>query len=719
MLGALAAFVVSALIWLTLRHETPSTGEGGEWTAEEDISKIGDAEIADESRRGDWLAYGRTHSETRFSPLDDINRDTIKNLDVAWYRDLPNDVGLVSTPLVVDGVMYFTGTMNVIRAVDAATGELIWAYDPKVAEYVGNRRQVGWVHNRGISFYGGKIFAATWDGRLFALDALSGKLVWSVRTFDADKPLYITGAPKAFKGKVLIGNGGTEVGRTRGFVTAFEADTGKVAWRFHIVPGNPADGFESEAMAMAAESWTGSWWEHGGGGNVWHGFTYDPEFNAVYVGTGNGSPWNRRIRSPGGGDNLFLSSVVALNADTGTYLWHYQTTPGESWDYSSCMDIVLADIDVNSRTIKAILHAPKNGFFYVIDRSTGTLVSAEPFARVTWATHIDPVTGRPVETSDARYEDGEGDIWPSAHGAHSWQAMSYNPMTGLVYLPTMNLGGRYVDVGLDASWRMKDFIGGTGVGLFEILVPDDISPGALQAWDPARQRAAWVVPQEHPWNAGTLTTAGNLVFQGRHDGIFLAYDAKTGEELWSHDLGLGISAPPITYELKGRQYVALLVGYGGGYTNGVTPGLPDEGWTYGVHTRRVVAFALEGDVALPPQRPRHKPQPVVDAGFAFDEALVKKGARLYGTYCGICHGGGAVANAMAPDLRASTVPLDFSLFADVVRDGARVNRAMPAFAALQDEDLEAIRHYIRAAAHRDAGGAGIRKPASPEARKEG
>lgn len=668
-----------------------------------DITTIADAELADDGRTEDWLAYGRTHSEQRYSPLEDINRETLGELGVAWYVDLPNDVGLVSTPLVVDGIMYFTGTMNVIRAVDATTGALIWQYDPDVAGNIGTRRQVGWIHNRGISFYKGRIFAATWDGRLLAIDAKSGVLVWSTRTFDASKPMYITGAPKAFKNKVLIGNGGTEVGRARGFVTAFDTETGRELWKFHVVPGNPADGFESPAMAMAADTWTGSWWEHGGGGNAWHGITYDPELNAVYIGTGNGSPWNRRIRSPGGGDNLFLSSIIALNAETGKYLWHYQTTPGETWDYTSTMDIVLADIEVHGRSVKAILHAPKNGFFYVIDRQTGKLISAKPFARVTWATHVDTISGRPVETSGARYSDGEAEIWPSAHGAHSWQAMSYNPKTGLVYLPTMDLGGRYVDSGADTSWRSVDFVGGNGVGLFEILVPEDSSPGKLQAWDPVRQRAAWVVPQKHPWNGGTLTTGGNLVFQGRYDGMFVAYDATNGEELWSYDLGLGISAPPITYKLDGRQYVALLVGYGGGYTMSFTRGVPKEGWAYGLQTRRLVAFRLGGSGSLPPQPPPRLPAPLVQSDFPLMESKAAQGAGVFGTYCAICHGGRVVANAMAPDLRASAVPLDSAVFAEVVRAGARVNRGMPPFADLTDAELEALRHYIRAAAHRDAG----------------
>ena len=332
-------------------------------------ASITDETLADTTNTAEWLAYGRTHDEQRFSPLADINADNVQRLGPGWHLDLPNDVGLVATPLVIDGVLYFTGTMNVIRAVDARTGRLIWQYDPQVAQVIAGKRQAGWVHNRGITAYGDKLFAATWDGRLFALDLKTGKRVWEVRTFGLDEALYITGAPKAFKGKVLIGNGGTETGPSRGYVTAYDADTGEQAWRFHIVPGNPADGFESPAMEMAAKTWTGKWWEHGGGGNSWHGITYDAEFDAVYIGTGNGSPWNRTIRSPDGGDNLFLCSVVALDPDTGAYKWHYQTTPGETWDYNSNMDIVLADLQIAGKPVKALMHAPKNGFFYVIDRA--------------------------------------------------------------------------------------------------------------------------------------------------------------------------------------------------------------------------------------------------------------------------------------------------------------------------------------------------------------
>ena len=661
-----------------------------------------DKALADESQTANWLAYGRTHNERRFSPSDQVNTGNVAKLKVDWFLDLPNDVGLVSTPLVIDGTLYFTGTMNVIRAVDAVTGELLWEYDPKVADEIRGKRRAGWKHNRGISFYEGKLFAATWDGRLFALDAKTGEELWLVRTFDLDRALYITGAPKAFNGKVLIGNGGTEAGPTRGWVTAYDADTGEEAWKFYIVPGNPADGFENEAMEMAAKTWTGEWWRHGGGGNAWHGFTYDPEFNAIYIGTGNGSPWNRKIRSPGGGDNLFLCSIVALDADTGEYLWHYQTTPGESWDYNSNMDIVLADLQLadDEEPVKAILHAPKNGFFYVIDRETGKLVSAEAFVETTWATHIDIETGRPVEVPGARYETDTAYITPNAYGAHSWHAMSYSPQTGLAYIPAIHLATNYSDLGFDIDgFQMQPFVGGFGVNPLPADPPREY-PASLIAWDPIRQEAAWEIPQQSVPNGGTLTTAGGLLFQGRADGRFIAYDAKTGKELWNFDMGLGMTAAPITYELNGKQYVSMLVGWGGGSAGLGALFSTDKfsgsnlGWDYGKHMRRLVTFSLDGKADMPAQPPPQFPQPIEAPEFEIDPALAAQGANEFGACLG-CHGLNAIAAGMAPDLRASPIPLDSKGFAAIVRDGALVAGGMPATPGITDAQLESLQHYIR------------------------
>ncbi|MEX0323117.1 MAG: PQQ-dependent dehydrogenase, methanol/ethanol family [Puniceicoccaceae bacterium] len=661
-----------------------------------------DQAIADEANTSEWLAYGRTHSEQRFSPLTDINVETVANLSVDWYLDLPNDVGLVATPLVVDGILYFVGTMNVVRAVDAVTGELLWEHDPKVAEAIAGKRQAGWVHNRGLSFSHGRIYAATWDGRLRALDYKTGELLWSVTTFNPNRALYITGTPKAFKDKVLIGNGGTENGPTRGWVTAYDAATGREAWKFYIVPGNPADGFENAAMEMAAETWTGEWWINGGGGNAWHGFTYDAELDTLYIGTGNGSPWNRKARSPDGGDNLFLCSIVALDPDTGEYRWHYQTTPGETWDYNSNMDIVLADLELHGKTIKAILHAPKNGFFYVIDRTTGKFVSAEPYVLTTWASHIDPETGRPVELPNARYEQGPAYITPSYAGSHSWPPMSHNPKTGLSYIPVINDALIYTDDGIELKGhRVEEFKGGMAVYISQAQPPRS-HPSSLVAWDPVKQQQVWSVPQDTVFNGGTLTTAGNLVFQGESNGMFSAYDARDGSILWTFDAGLGIAAAPITYKIGDRQYVSVLVGWGGGIS-GLAAHTGPPGWTYGMHTRRLITFSLDGTAKVPKQPPPHFPKPLVFPGFIIDESKAKTGESLYyENGCHVCHSQDLVAGGMAPDLRASPMPLSDVTFRSIVRDGGSNVRGMPSYPELSDEELDALRHFIRMVAHRDA-----------------
>jgi quinohemoprotein ethanol dehydrogenase len=454
-------------------------------------------------------------------------------------------------------------------------------------------------------------------------------------------------------------------------------------------------------MRMAAQTWTGEWWVHGGGGNAWHGFTYDSELDLLYIGTGNGSPWNRKIRSPGGGDNLFLCSIVALDPDTGEYRWHYQTTPGETWDFNSNMDIVLADLPIEGRMRKVILHAPKNGFFYVIDRTTGKLISASPFTETTWARRIDVETGRPVEVEGARYERGVATVTPGPLGGHNWQSMSFNPKTGLAYYPAMHITATYSDKGIDtATWRSTPWIGGFGVnGQFVSGASrKDGQMASLQAWDPVRQRLAWEIPTEGLFNPGTLTTAGNLVFQGRVDGTLRAYAADSGKELWRHDLGLGISAPPITYAIDGRQYVAILVGYGGGLAGLGGPLSASHGWAYGHQRRYLVAFAIDGTAVLPAQPPPARVVPL-KADFKVDDALANVGAAIYGL-CGSCHGPGAIAGGMAPDLRASAAVAETGIFAGIVRSGTRASRGMPAYGQMTDEQLAALQHFIRREANR-------------------
>ena len=677
---------ILALCCLAVLACSPSTGRS-----------VDDTALAALDQGGDWLAFGRTFDEQRFSPLDDINETTVTQLGVAWYTDLPNDRTLYGTPLVVDGVMYYEGSYNVLRAVDAATGQQLWEYDPQVIEHAGDRLRIMWDASRGIAFYEGKVYVATVDGRLIAVDAATGREVWSTLTVDPALPLMITGAPKAFRGLVVIGNGGTEYGAIRGYLDAYNAETGARVWRWYTVPGNPADGFENDAMAAAAETWTGEWWQFGGGGTVWHGITYDPEFDQVVFGTGNGTPWNQRIRSPGGGDNLFLTSVVALDATTGTYKWHYQNTPGETWDYNSNMDIVLADLTIEGREVKAAMHAPKNGFFYVLDRADGRLLSAEPYTEVTWATHVDMATGRPIEVPGARYAEAPAEVFPSALGGHSWHAMSYNPGTGLVYIPVIEMAGGFGEETINVqTWRPPtDFRFETGTDALITDVPPEAGSGSLKAWDPVAQRAAWVVEKPGIWSAGTLTTAGNLVLQGQGDGYLVAHRATDGEVLWSANLGLGISAPPITYAVDGRQYVAILVGWGGAGAAFMGSLAAQHGWAYKVQPRRLVVFALGGEVALPAAPPPTPAAPVPHGDFVLDQGRAAAGAGVYAGSCLMCHGAGAVSGGVAPDLRASQVVLSRAAFEDVVMRGSLRANGMSRFPNLSAEEVENIRHYIR------------------------
>ena len=327
--------------------------------------RTGNDLLAEGSGGKDWPTYGGLSDEQHFSSLDQINTANVGRLGLAWAVDLPVTANPSTAPIAIDGVIYMSYGYSVVYAFDAISGQQLWSYDPKVTEVAGLRMRNGW-GIRGIAYWQGKLFTGTQDGRLIALDAHSGKLLWSVQTLDKDSTGYITGAPRAFDGLVAIGFGGADVGANRGYVTAYDADTGKQVWRFYTVPGNPANGFEDEAMRRAAKTWNGEWWRSGGGGTVWNAITYDRKLDRVYIGTGNGNPYVQSVRSPKGGDNLFLCSIVALDARTGKYLWHYQTTPGEEWDYNSTMDITLADLPVGGKIREVLLHAPKNGFMYVI-----------------------------------------------------------------------------------------------------------------------------------------------------------------------------------------------------------------------------------------------------------------------------------------------------------------------------------------------------------------
>jgi len=645
----------------------------------------------------DWAGYGRTFDQQRYSRLSAINTANVQRLGLVSWRDL-NDVANVSTaPLERDGVIYLAAGYSVVHAIDAVSGRLLWQFDPKVSGY---KMRLAW-GSRGLALWHDKVYVGTQDGRLIALDARSGHLAWETQTSEPGDVRYITGAPLVYSGKVLIGQGGADFGATRGYVTAYDAETGKPLWRFYLVPGDPAKGFENEAMRMAAATWSGEWWRFGGGGTVWNAMTYDPEFNRVYLGTGNGAPWNRKIRSPGGGDNLFLSSIVALDADTGAYLWHYQTTPGESWDFNSDMDMILATLPIEGQPRRVLLHAPKNGFFYVLDRDTGRLLSAEKFAKVTWAERVDLATGRPVETPNAGYQNGETLIWPGSFGAHSWQPMSFDPDTGLVYIPGRDVPGYYNDRGLDPrTWQMgRD--GTMGVNMVAEDAPADAGQGWLLAWDPLKQAAAWRLPLPGVTSGGTLVTRGGLLFQANASGEFVAYDAASGRKLWAFDMGVGGNAPPITYSVQGRQYVSVLCGWSG-QTMMLGTLSAQHGWVGREHPHRLLTFAIGGTARLPPAPPPARPTPLQESRLQIDPQRARHGRTLYGQ-CVTCHGLGVIAGGYAPDLRASPVVVAPEAFDAVVRQGSLEARGMPKFAEFSADDLEDLRHYIRTRAREALG----------------
>lgn len=502
------------------------------------VQKVDGAYIqANAEATPEWPAVGLDYAETRYSKLDAINANNVDRLGLAWSYDMDSTRGVEATPLVVDGVMYVTAPWSVVHAIDARSGQRLWTFDPEIDRGAWGFRGCCDVVNRGVALWQGKVFVGAFDGRLIALDAASGDKLWEADTFAGENGSYtITGAPRVVNGKVIIGNGGAEYG-VRGYVSAYDAETGEQAWRWYVVPGDPAQPYENEAMRKAAETWdpAGKYWEAGGGGTPWDTMAYDPELNLLYVGTGNASPWSRDLRSPAGGDNLYVASIVALDPDTGEYRWHYQETPGDNWDYTSTQPMILADLELDGQPRKVILHAPKNGFFFVIDRTNGEFISAENFVDVNWATGYD-ADGRPVEVPEAR-GDAPYDAIPGPFGAHNWHPMSFNPDTGLVYLPAQNIPLNLAD---DKEWAFNEAEAGTTMAIagwnlaknLNVEEPESKPFGRLIAWDPVQQKEAWRVEHVSPWNGGTLTTAGNLVFQGTADGRLVAYDARDGSKLW-------------------------------------------------------------------------------------------------------------------------------------------------------------------------------------------
>ncbi len=639
----------------------------------------------------DWDDYDGP-TTTHYSPLAQINAGNVSKLGLTWHYDIDTGGSSLTAPVAVDGVLYFAAGFSVVHAVDAASGRLLWKYDPEVGEAAGQKLRAGW-GSRGIAYANGKVFTGTLDGRLIAIDARTGKPLWSVMTIDKDDGRYVTGAPWVFKDKVVIGHGGADFAPVRGYVTAYDQKTGKQAWRFYTVPGDPSKGFENKAMEMAAKTWKGEWWKFGGGATVWSAMAYDPKYNRIYIGTGNGAPWNQKIRSPGGGDNLFVCAIVALDADTGEYVWHYQTNPGETWDFNSAMDIELTELKVDGKLRPVLLHAPKNGFFYVIDRETGKLVSARAIVPVNWAKGIDQKSGRPIENPEARFPGGKAAIvYPSPFGAHNIEAMSFNPKTGLAYIPVMDQGRVYIDPAEPLNkWT---FLDGQRISNGIGTPPEGLNPrkstSALLAWNPVTQSQAWRIPMEGArGGGGTATTAGNLLLQGRATGQFIIMAADSGKPLWSFDAQTAVMAQPITYMTGGKQYVTVIAGA----RFPTAQGFKRE-WDYGTQKWRVLTFALGGRAKLPPADTSVAPY-ADDPAIRVDAAGAALGKAVFAQRCAGCHGAGALSGGAAPDLLRSAIPLDTAAFTSVLHDGPLVARGMPRFEELTAAEIDGLSQYIR------------------------
>ncbi len=630
-----------------------------------------------------WLAHGRSQDEQRFSPLAGIDAANVAGMGLAWSFALPSDRAVEATPLVIDGVIYATLPWSVVVALDARSGRLLWSHDPRV-DRSWSRYACCDVVNRGLAAWGERLYLGTLDGWLVALDARSGREVWRIDTIERRAPYTITGAPRVVGGRVIIGNGGAEYG-VRGFVSAYDAETGRRLWRFHTVPGDPSRPFESPAMELAAKTWTGEWWRYGGGGTVWDSMAYDPALDLLYVGVGNGSPWNQRIRSPGGGDNLFLASIVALRPETGEYVWHYQTTPGETWDFTATQSIVLAELPLEGRMRRVLLQAPKNGFFYVLDRETGRLLSARNFVPVNWATHVDLATGRPVETPEARFYDrpeSTFELRPMNMGGHNWHPMAFDPGRGLAFIPTWDIA---LDYRPDADFRFDPGFSSTGVDMSAYAAREggnvlDRVRVALVAWDPVRQREAWRVALRAPAPGGTLATAGGLVFEGDAGGTFHAFRSSDGAALWSFAAASPIVAAPVSFAVDGEQHVAVM------------------------SRDRLMVFRLGASAALPaPATPAPRPPPEPPAQTAGAQEIAA-GRRVFNQRCLFCHGVDAVGIGTAPDLRRSAAGTHAAWDA-IVRDGARQALGMPGFGGLlRQDEIDSVHAYVIERARELAGG---------------
>jgi len=715
-----AARTVTLMASVAVLIGCPTMPTPSRYPAPSRIGGVDRERLLEDRNPGDWLTLGRDFRQSYYSPLDLIDRENVSELGFAWQVEIENISGLQATPIVVDGMMFTSGPHGAAYAVDARTGRLVWSFKPEIDVSQLGKVCCGQV-NRGVAVWESRVFVASIDGHLYALDAATGEELWRVDTItERSRGYTITGAPYIAGDGVVIGNSGADFD-ARGYFTAYDTETGRQRWRFFTVPGDPANGVEHPELATALETWDpDSLWEVGLGGTVWDGMAYDPELDLLYVGTGNSTPYPRKLRSPSGGDNLFLSCILAIDPKDGRLVWHYQTTPRENWDYTAAQKLVLADIDIRGRHRKVIMQAPKNGFFYVLDRESGELISAEPIATINWASRVDSTTGRPVETGQGEYFEEPKLIFPSPLGAHNWQPMAFNPDTGLVYLPTTEAAAIYALPEEEFVYQRGARNGGVvlvmavngptgfdgplmeGMPPIERLAegqPDYTSRGFLRAWNPATHELAWEVETSGDWagelyaannGGGAMTSAGDLVFQGRMTGELVAYDAKTGRELHRVATGTSIQAAPIAYSIDGVQYVAVMAGMGNYFA-------PELAMRVDGSAGRIISFKLGGgSVPRPKELSAEEQRRLAERRIQTEPALprrgtktqYKKGAALYRRLCGSCH------NNNAPDLRRMTGETHAE-FRDIVLEGVRAEKGMGRFDhVLSGDDAEALQVYV-------------------------
>ena len=711
---ALAVMLIGSLSIAPVAEAAGVTAAG---VADITRSRLIDADTAP----GEWLTGGRGYQQSYYSPLDGINRTNVRQLGFAWSYDVNTSEGFEATPIVVDGLMVSSGPRGAVYALDARTGTERWTFTPEIDLTVVSRICCGPV-NRGVAVWRGLVYVASLDGYLYALDARTGTVRWKVDTIgDRTRGYSISGSPYIAKDAVVIGNSGAEYD-ARGYITAYDTRTGRQLWRFFTVPGDPTRGFEHPELALAAKTWDpNSLWAVGLGGTVWDGMAYDPKLDLLYVGTDNGNPYPQKLRSPSGGDNLFLSSILAIHPDTGRLAWYYQTTPADTWDYSSVQKMILADLKIGGTVRQVIMQAPKNGFFYVLDRLTGKLLSAQPYVRVNWASRVDIATGRPILTGQGDYSNEPRLVFPSWWGGHNWQPMAFNKDTGLVYIPALEAGVVFRafsepfvyqrgggNSAADGTLPIPGPMGLDGVaakGLPPLATlakgqPDPTPRSFLRAWDPVKQRVAWEVETSGPWaggpsalwnGGGVMTRAGGLVFQGRATGDLVILDASTGAVLHRIDVGTGMMAAPMTYTVNGEQYVAIMAGTGGSLGSLHPPG--SAAYRYG-NRGRIVAFKLGGGAVPHPSELAHGkdefPRPPLERqGSA---ASIQEGGELFQRNCARCHTNTGEGNI--PDLRRLSASTHAE-FSDILLKGIRASRGMGNFSSiLSPQQVSAIHDFL-------------------------